>query len=90
MTLTIDVSPATARKLSTDPEALRRVAAMVEAAFGELEPELEELPELDEMLLSLDDEAALDEAYLAIHAGKVHPFNPESARKKAKEILGLP
>jgi hypothetical protein len=81
MTLTIDVSPATARKLSADPDALRRVAAMVEAAFGELEPEV------DETLLSAEDEAALDEAYLAIQNGKVHPFDPETARKKAKELL---
>lgn len=87
MTLTIDVSPSTARKLSTNPEALRRVAAMVEATFGEREPELEELSEFDETLLSVDDEAALDEAYLAIHVGKVHTFNPESARQKANELL---
>nr|WP_309692070.1 hypothetical protein [Armatimonas sp.] len=81
MTLTIDVSPATARRISADPEALRRVATMIEAAFGDLEPER------DEMLLSVEDEAALDEAYLAIQEGKVHSFNPEAARTKAKELL---
>lgn len=81
MTLHIDVSPATARRITDDPENLRRVAAMIEAAFGALDEQD------DETLLSPDDEVALDEAYLAVSEGRVHRFDPTLAHTKATELL---
>ncbi|MBB6051914.1 hypothetical protein [Armatimonas rosea] len=44
-------------------------------------------PLIEELLDALEDTIALDAAYFAIDEGRVHPFDPESARKKAKALL---
>jgi predicted transcriptional regulator len=76
MTLTIEVSPETARRVAEDPEALRRAGELVDAAFGVVQAEGEDLDDLKE---------AISEGLAALKAGeKGHTPDEVDARMKAK------
>ena len=77
MTLMIDVSAATARRLADDPEALRKAGAIIDAAFAE-EAEAD---------LTLEEWAKVDEGLAQLEAGKMRPHNRAEATARAEELL---
>jgi hypothetical protein len=80
MTLTIDVSPETIRRIAEDPERLAHVARMVEAAYG-VEPEpVKVSKELYDSLMDDLDKIESGEA-------KVGPWDSEARRKRSAELL---
>lgn len=79
-TLTLDISPETARRVAEDPERLAHVARMVEAAYG-VEPE--------PMKLSAEDEALITDRLERIESGELKetPFDAAAMRKRGAELL---
>lgn len=76
MTLTINVSPATARRLVDDPQALRKAGEIVDAAFAE-----------DEVDLTVDEWARVDEGLAQIEAGRMKLYNRAESLARAEELL---
>lgn len=76
MTLMINVSPETARRLADDPQALRRAGELVDAAFAE-----------DDIELTQDDWDKVDEALAQVAAGKVRPHDRAESLAHAEELL---
>ena len=77
VTLTLSVSPGTARRLATDDEARRRLEAMADAIFNEPEA----------YRLNAEQEAMIDEALDGVEAGHVRPFDPEASRIRMQRLL---
>ena len=78
MTLMINVSPETARRLAEDPQALRRAGELVDAAFAAEDTEL-----------TPEDWEKVDEALAQVAAGKVRPHNRAEALAHAEELLKI-
>ena len=76
MTLTINVSPTTARRLIDDPQALRKAGEIVDAAFAE-----------DETELTAQEWVLVDEGLAQIEAGRMKPYNRAEALARAEELL---
>jgi hypothetical protein len=68
---------------ATTPEGKRSILAFIEAEFGGGK----RLATLNPAHLTPGDEAALDEAYQAIEEGRMHRFDADVARARAKELL---
>ena len=64
MTLTLEVLPETARRIASNPEALRRAGEMIDAEFGADSEE-------DDYKLTAEDIAALKQGAADIDAGRV-------------------
>jgi hypothetical protein len=79
-TLTLDISPETARRVAEDPERLAHVARMIEAAYG-VEPEPVEL--------SPEDEALITDRLERIESGELKEalWDSNARRKRSLELL---
>ena len=80
MTLTLEVSPETVRRIAGDPEALRRAAKLIDAEFGE---------EQDDYKLTPDDIEALKRGAADIDAGRVSDGPTNAARRREKILQRL-
>ena len=78
MTLTIE-------KPETEARLLRFATSRGISPLEALDEMLER--EEDETALDAEDQAALDEAYAAVKAGRVHPFDPEAANARAEALI---
>jgi predicted transcriptional regulator len=74
MTLTIEVSPETIRRIAGDPEALRRAGEMIDAEFG-TDPE-------DDDKLTAEDIESLKQGAADIDAGRVSDAKANSAERR--------
>ena len=68
MTLTLEVSPKTIRRIAGDPEALRRAGELIDAEFGEEDQE-EDLSTIPDILMKVSPND-LREAQEEMDAGK--------------------
>ena len=86
MTLTVEISPETAERIASDPEALRHVARMIEDAYGATSDVASE-PEPVQISKELADE--LQSMCEGIEAGtiKVTPWDSDAMRKRGAELL---
>ena len=80
MTLTLEVSPETVRRIAGDPDALRRAAKLIDAEFGE---------EHDDYKLTPDDIEALKRGAADIDAGRVSDGPTNAARRREKILQRL-
>ena len=80
MTLTIEVSPETARRVADDPERLAHVARMVEAAYG-VEPE--------PVIISREFHDSLMGRLDRIESGELKeaPWDSAARKKRTAELL---
>jgi hypothetical protein len=74
MTLTIEVSPETIRRIAGDPEALRRAGEMIDAEFG-TDPE-------DDDKLTAEDIESLKQGVADIDADRVSDAKANSVERR--------
>lgn len=88
MTLMINVSPETARRLADDPEALRRAGELIDAEFGGGE-DSEGSNLHEDYKLSPEDEALITDRLERIESGELKeaPWDSSARRKRTHELL---